>query len=259
MNQLAALLPENVLLPPAFRAELARLNERQLAAVTHATEPLLVVAGPGTGKTQLLAARVAWLLLQPDVRPQEILCLTYTDAAARNMRQRLLRFIGPEAHRVAIHTFHSLGQLIIQENSAALGRHDLEAATNLDAEEVLRALLDGLPGGHPLRRDLGSAYYDLPYLQRLFQTMKREGWVPDQLLAALEEYRLSLTDDPAYLYKNPPKAERDKGILPGDVIQHKLAAEEHHIERSAAAVELFEAYQAGLAARSRFDYDDMLA
>lgn len=252
-------LPSDVLVPPAFAAELARLNERQLAAVTHPAEPLLVVAGPGTGKTQLLAARVAWLLLQPDVRPQEVLCLTYTDAAARNMRQRLLRFIGPEAHRVAIHTFHSLGQLIIQENSATLGRHDLEAATNLDAEEVVRELLDGLPTGHPLRRDLGSAYYDLPHLQRLFQTMKREGWVPDQVLAALEEYRLGLTTDPAYLYKNPPKAERDKGVLPGDIIQHKLAAEEQHIERSAAAAELFEEYQVGLAARSRFDYDDMLA
>ena len=246
-------------LPPAFAAELARLNERQRQAVTHPDGPLLVVAGPGTGKTQLLAARVAWLLLQPDARPQEILCLTYTDAAARNMRQRLLRFIGPEAHRVAIHTFHSLGQLIIQENGSALGRHDLEPATALDAEEVLRELLDQLPAGHPLRRDLGAAYYDLPHLKALFQTMKREGWVPDQLLAALEEYRLGLPFDPTYIYKNPPKAERDKGARPGDVIAHKLQAEEHHIERSAAAVALFGGYQAALAARSRFDYDDMLA
>ena len=246
-------------LPPAFAAELARLNERQRQAVTHPDGPLLVVAGPGTGKTQLLAARVAWLLLQPDARPQEILCLTYTDAAARNMRQRLLRFIGPEAHRVAIHTFHSLGQLIIQENGAALGRHDLEPATNLDAEEVLRELLDHLPAGHPLRRDLGSAYYDLPHLKTLFQNMKREGWVPDQVLAALEEYRLGLPNDPTYIYKNPPRAERDKGARPGDVIAHKLQAEEHHIERSAAAVELFAGYQTALAARSRFDYDDMLA
>ena len=252
-------LPAYAHLPPAFAAELARLNERQRQAVTHPDGPLLVVAGPGTGKTQLLAARVAWLLLQPDARPQEILCLTYTDAAARNMRQRLLRFIGPEAHRVAIHTFHSLGQLIIQENGAVLGRHDLEPATDLEAEEVLREVLDQLPAGHPLRRDLGSAYYDLPYLKELFQIMKREGWHPQQLLAALEEYRQNLPLDPAYLYKNPPREQREKGVQPGDVIQHKLAEEENRIERSAAAVELFAAYQAGLAARRRFDYGDMLA
>jgi len=243
----------------AFAAEYARLNARQRQAVEHPDGPLLVVAGPGTGKTQLLAARVAWLLQQPDARPQEILCLTYTDAAARNMRQRLLRFIGPEAHRVAIHTFHSLGQLIIQENGATLGRHDLEPASDLEAEEVLREVLDQLPTGHPLRRDLGDAYYDLRHLKTLFQVMKREGWRPARLLAELEEYRQSLPLDNAYLYKNPPPALRAQGIMAGDVIQHKLADEESRIERAAAAVALFDIYQAGLATRRRFDYDDMLA
>jgi len=246
-------------LPPALAQELARLNEAQRRAVTHPDGPLLVVAGPGTGKTQLLAARVAWLLLLPDARPQEILCLTYTDAAARNLRQRLLRFIGPEAHRVAIHTFHSLGQLLIQENGAALGRHDLEPASDLETEQVLRDLLDQLPAGHPLRRDFGDVYYDLPYLKNLFQAMKREGWPPDLLLAELEQYRLSLPDDPAYQYKNPPRELREQGVQPGDVIGHRLREEEAHIERAAAAVALFEAYQVGLATRRRFDYDDMLA
>ncbi|MGI4835888.1 MAG: ATP-dependent helicase [Janthinobacterium lividum] len=246
-------------LPPALTQELARLNEAQRRAVTHPDGPLLVVAGPGTGKTQLLAARVAWLLLLPDARPQEILCLTYTDAAARNLRQRLLRFIGPEAHRVAIHTFHSLGQLLIQENGAALGRHDLEPASDLETEQVLRELLDALPAGHVLRRDFGDVYYDLPYLKNLFQVMKREGWPPARLLAELEAYRQGLPDDPTYQYKNPPRELRAQGVQPGDVIGHRLREEEAHIERAAAAVELFEAYQAGLAARRRFDYDDMLA
>ena len=258
-SDLAARLPDPARLPPAFAQELGRLNERQLAAVTHPEGPLLVVAGPGTGKTQLLAARVAWLLLLPDARPQEILCLTYTDAAARNLRQRLLRFIGPEAHRVAIHTFHSLGQLLIQENGAALGRHDLEPASDLETEQVLREVLDQLPPGHVLRRDLGDIYYDLPHLRHLFQLMKRESWPPARLLAELAQYRRGLPDDPAYQYKNPPRELRERGVQPGHIIQHRLDEEEIHIERAAAAVALFEAYQAGLAARRRFDYDDMLA
>jgi DNA helicase-2/ATP-dependent DNA helicase PcrA len=253
------IIAELPVLPAALATKLADLNQRQRQAVTHPDGPLLVIAGPGTGKTQLLAARVAFLLTQPDVRPQEILCLTYTDAAARNMRQRLLGFIGPEAHRVAIHTFHSLGQLIIQENGGVLGRHDLEPATDLETDEVLREVLDGLPAGHQLRRDVGDAYYDLRHLKQLFQTMKREGWAPAELLQALEEYRLELPYDAAYLYKNPPPAMRAQGVRPGDVIPHKLAEEEAHIERSVAAVCLFEAYQAGLAARRRFDYGDMLA
>jgi len=248
-------LPPPFVVPPAFAAELARLNERQREAVTHADGPLLVVAGPGTGKTQLLAARVAWLLLQPDVRPQEILCLTYTDAAAQNLRQRLLRFVGPDAHRVAIYTFHSLGKLIIDENAALLGHHDLEAASELETEELLRDLLDQLPAGHPLRRDTGSAYYDLPHLQRLFQTIKREGWSLPQLLHELEAYRLGLPDDEQYLYK---KAVPRQGVRAGDVKQAQLAAEEQHITRAVAAAGLLPAYQQALAARGRYDYDDML-
>ena len=246
-------------LPPAFAAELARLNERQREAVTHPDGPLLVVAGPGTGKTQLLAARVAWLLAQPDARPQEVLCLTYTDAAARNMRQRLLRFIGPAAHRVAIHTFHSLGQLIIQENAELLGQHDLTAASDLETDELLRGLLDQLPIGHPLRRDTSSQYYDLPHLRELFQAMKREGWQPAEVLAELEIYRLGLTDDEQYLYKKPAPALQAQGIRPGDVKHHELAAEEDRIAKAAAAVGLFGAYQAALRGRQRYDYDDMLA
>ena len=244
---------------PALAAELARLNERQQAAVTHPAGPLLVVAGPGTGKTQLLATRVAWLLGQLAAPPEEILCLTYTDAAARNLRQRLLRCAGPIAHRVAIHTFHSLGQLIIQENADRLGYHDLEPASEQEADEVLRELLDALPAGHALRRDLGDAYYDLPHLRQLFQTMKREGWAPAELLAALDAHRLGLPQDPAYRYKNPPPAQRAQGVQPGDANPHKVAEEVARLKRSVAAVGLFGQYQAGLAARRRFDYDDMLA
>lgn len=238
-----------------FAQELARLNAAQRRAVEHPDGPLLVVAGPGTGKTQLLAARVAWLLHQPDVRPQEILCLTYTDAAAQNLRQRLLRFIGPAAHRVAIHTFHSLGQVIIQENADLLGRHDLEAASELEMEEVLRGLLDALPPGHPLRRDTGSTYYDVPHLKKLFQAIKREGWMEPQLLRELERYRLSLPDDQQYQYR---KANAKQDIRVGDVKHKELAAEEERIARAVAAVQLLPAYQAALAHRGRYDYDDML-
>ena len=93
------------------------LNARQREAVTHPSGPILVVAGPGTGKTQLLAARAAWVTGQPGgPRPGQLLCLTYTDAAASSMRQRLLRLLGPAGHDIAVHTFHSFGRLIIDEN-----------------------------------------------------------------------------------------------------------------------------------------------
>ena len=110
----------------SFKKELARLNEHQRQAVEHIEGPVLVVAGPGTGKTHILTARIGQILQQTDTQAYNILCLTFTDSGVHAMRQRLLEFIGPEAHRVHIYTFHSFCNKIIQDNLELFGRHDLE-------------------------------------------------------------------------------------------------------------------------------------
>ena len=92
----------------AFRAFLDTLNAAQRRAVEQTEGPVLVVAGPGTGKTHVLTARIGKILLDTDARSQNVLCLTFTDAGAHAMRQRLLERIGPEAHRVAISRPHPL-------------------------------------------------------------------------------------------------------------------------------------------------------
>src|ERR1700755_1167077 len=90
-----------------FQEEYQKLNEQQRLAVETTEGPVMVIAGPGTGKTQILAARIGKILLETDVFPQNILCLTYTDAGAIAMRRRLLQFIGADAYKVNIYTFHS--------------------------------------------------------------------------------------------------------------------------------------------------------
>ncbi|MEJ0083067.1 MAG: UvrD-helicase domain-containing protein [Puia sp.] len=83
------------------------LNPEQKLAVDTIDGPVLVIAGPGTGKTQILGARIGKILLETDTDPGNILCLTYTDAGAIAMRRRLLSFIGPAAYKVNIYTFHA--------------------------------------------------------------------------------------------------------------------------------------------------------
>ena len=90
-----------------FQSELDKLNAAQQEAVEHIEGPVLVIAGPGTGKTHILSARIGKILLDTDTSAQSILCLTFTEAGVRAMRQRLLQLIGPEAHRVHIFTFHA--------------------------------------------------------------------------------------------------------------------------------------------------------
>ena len=97
-----------------FETELKRMNDAQKQAVESTEGPVMVIAGPGTGKTQILAARIGYILQNSDLQtfPENILCLTYTEAGAIAMRQRLISFIGTEANKISILTInlnHLLG------------------------------------------------------------------------------------------------------------------------------------------------------
>ena len=85
-------MPRNNYQLEKFNKEYNRLNEQQKKAVDTIEGPVMVIAGPGTGKTQILSARIGKILLDTDTQPQNILCLTYTDAGVIAMRKRILRF-----------------------------------------------------------------------------------------------------------------------------------------------------------------------
>lgn len=132
-----------------FEKAYRTLNTDQKAAVDYLDGPLLVIAGPGTGKTQLLSVRVANILKQTDTSPENILCLTYTDAAASNMRSRLTNYIGADAYKVPIHTYHSLGALLLSEHHPELN----SAIDALDQFTLIRNLQSRLPATDLLRPD----------------------------------------------------------------------------------------------------------
>ena len=130
-----------------FEEAYQQLNEQQRAAVDYIDGPLLVIAGPGTGKTQLLSIRVANILKQTDVGPENILCLTFTETGASNMRKRLADFIGPEAYKVQIQTYHAFGSYILQEH-----RPDLTTAIDeLERFTIIREIQDSLDATDILR------------------------------------------------------------------------------------------------------------
>jgi DNA helicase II / ATP-dependent DNA helicase PcrA len=96
-----------------FQENYARLNPAQKDAVDTIDGPVMVLAGPGAGKTQLLSLRVANILKQTDTRPFNILCLTFTDSGAKNMKDRLASIIGPDAYKVNISTFHGFAKMMM--------------------------------------------------------------------------------------------------------------------------------------------------
>src|SRR5215813_6496410 len=121
-----------------FREEYNRLNEKQRLAVDTIEGPVMVIAGPGTGKTQILASRIGKILLETDTLPANILCLTYTDAGVVAMRKRLLQFIGPDAYRVNIYTFHAFCNEVIQENISLFEKRSLDPVSDLEKTELLK-------------------------------------------------------------------------------------------------------------------------
>lgn len=144
--------------------------------------PVLVIAGPGTGKTQLLSMRVANIINTTDTAPNNILCLTFTDNAARNMRERLESIIGQPAYHVAIHTFHSFGgEVINQFPDYFTKRQLLQQVDELGQYELLRNIFESLPHSNPLSIKVGDDYIHLKNTLTTISWLKQNGLAPHEL------------------------------------------------------------------------------
>ena len=165
-----------------FEDEYKLLNAAQKQAVDETEGPVLVIAGPGTGKTQLLSMRVANILRKNDVSPGNILCLTFTDNAARNMRERLISIIGQPAYHVAIHTFHSFGADVInQYPDYFTGRQLIQQVDELGRYELLRGIFEQLPHGNPLSTKVGDDYIFLRDTLQTISWLKQNAVTPGEL------------------------------------------------------------------------------
>jgi len=236
-----------------FQEEYQKLNERQREAVDAIEGPVMVIAGPGTGKTQILASRIGKILLQTDTSPENILCLTYTDSGAVAMRQRLLHFIGPDAYKVNIYTFHSFCNDIIQENLSYFEKNTLDPISDLESIELFRELIDTLPKNNPLKRYRGETYFEAGRIKNLFSDMKKEGWTPEFLNGQIDSYIASLSERDGFIYKKATG-----NFKKGDLNIRKIEEEKEKMELLRAAINQFSRYQQMMHQHNRYDFDDMI-
>ncbi len=173
---------------PQFDAAYSNLNPEQKKAVDTIDGPVMVIAGPGTGKTQLLALRVANILNKRSVAPHNILCLTFTENGALNMRERLHKIIGQDAYRVGIYTFHAFCNAIIGRypeyfyNAATYTQ-----ASDLDRAHIIESIFSALPHDHPLASyHPAEGYVYLRNTLDRIKHIKSGGWKPDEYLAILD-------------------------------------------------------------------------
>lgn len=163
------------------------LNPEQKQAVDTLLGPVMVVAGPGSGKTQLLSLRVANILNTQDVLPENIICLTFTDAAAYNMRQRLASFIGKQAYKVDIHTFHSFGQTILKDYTEYTSGIDRIPVDNVYQTEIIAEIVAKLPYNHILIPKTSDRSQLISNILTNIRHLKQAGLTPSEYLQTLEQ------------------------------------------------------------------------
>ena len=237
-----------------FEKALADLNDKQRTAVEAIEGPVMVIAGPGTGKTQLLAARIGRILQEGVADYHNILCLTYTDAGSIAMRKRLLQFIGPDAYNVNIFTFHSFCNLIIKENIEYFGGYrDLQRVSDLELVDILHEIIDEFDDDHVLKRYRGDIYYERDRLKKLFGTMKQENWNTKMIQEAYSKYAKEIYSDPDFIYKVNTKNGKK-----GEPNENKIQKDLKKYQSGVAAAEEFDKYNELLIQKERIDYNDMI-
>ncbi len=155
-----------------FDLEFSKLNQAQKEAVEAIYGPVIVLAGPGSGKTQILSMRIGQILKLTDSLPSSVLCLSFTEAAASNMRKRLHSLIGAQANQVAFHTFHSFGSEIINQNPEQFFFGvNYQPVDEVGQYTILRSIFENLGFENPLSKF--SQDHDFIYLNDSLDSIQR--------------------------------------------------------------------------------------
>lgn len=241
-----------------FLHELQRLNNEQRFAVEQYEGPMMVIAGPGTGKTQMLSARVGAIILNGAAQPHNILCLTYTDAGAVAMRKRLHSFIGPDAYRVAIQTFHGFCNQVIREHGSHFPKREMDLLDDLEKKKLLKSIIKELPLGHLLKKHRGDFFFEAGRLSSLFDLMGREQLDPEYIIAQTDAYiRLIEEDTEPFAFPDFRMRKAGKNAKKGE-LNAKFSELKERLEVLKTAAPLWYVYRDRKLEANRYDYNDMI-
>lgn len=187
---------------PEFNSEYQKLNPEQKSAVDTIDGPVMVIAGAGTGKTQTIALRIGQILNTTQINANNILCLTFTESAATNMRARLLSLIGPTSYSVRIATFHGFCNSVIKDNPEyfLLSLSESTALDDVAQIEIIQKLIDSLPGNCSLK-NLNFPYFYQKDIIKSISTLKKEN-------VSVDKFEQLITHATNFVQKSQPFAEK---------------------------------------------------
>ncbi|OGG62424.1 hypothetical protein A3C87_02340 [Candidatus Kaiserbacteria bacterium RIFCSPHIGHO2_02_FULL_49_34] len=231
----------------AFLTAYGKLNASQKMAVDTVEGPVMVIAGPGTGKTQILALRIANILRLTDTKPENILALTFTDAGSHAMRERLSRYIGEAAYHVPVHTFHSFAGECIRKYPDAYPRIiGGRPASDIEKVSIMEDIING--GQFKLLRPHGDPLYYVKKIPSAISNLKKEYITSDIFSERIARLEDELEDIPQFHEKGAHKG-KERG-------EYRDA-----VKRIAKLRELllaYKLYQAVLDEKRLYDFEDMI-
>ncbi len=231
-----------------FEGEYKKLNDAQRMAVDTIEGPVMVVAGPGTGKTQILTLRIANIIARTDTAPENILALTFTEAAAANMRARLAALIGNAAYRVVINTFHGFCNDIIKTYPEDFPRIiGSKSITEVDQITIVESLIERIP--LVLLKPFGDRLLYVRDIVSAIGELKREGITPERFTELVAQEKA------AFLEKSDLYHDKGahKGKMKGDY--QKL---ERKLLKNEELAQLYTQYQQELFEKRLYDFSDMI-
>ena len=169
-----------------FNINYKNLNPEQKSAVDEIEGPIMVIAGPGTGKTHLLTMRIANILDKTDIPPEAILALTFTESAVTSMRKNLSEIIGTMAYRVTITTFHGFANNIIKDYPDEFpGIISSTNISNVDQIKIIRNIIDN--SSFTILKPWGNNYYYVQSIIHAIGGLKQQGFLPDDFKKLIDE------------------------------------------------------------------------
>ena len=225
-----------------------KLNSAQKQAVDAIDGPVFVIAGPGTGKTQILTLRIANILRLTDTPGEAILALTFTESAVAQMRDRLAKLIGSASARVRIYTFHGFAQMLVEQHPDNFARIiGSQIITDVERAEMISGIISHAtveylrPFGNPLH------YYGA--IEKAISTLKREGITVDILTK-----RIKQTEDD---FTAIPDAVHETGKYIGK-LKGKYEKQKKQIAKTRDLLAVYTAYEEELSKHNRYDFDDLM-
>ena len=231
-----------------FSKAFLELNDEQRLAVESIHGPLMVIAGPGTGKTQVLTLRIANILKKEDVSPENILALTFTESGASTMRKRLIQYIGLAAYSINIKTFHGFANDIIQTYPEyfpnILGRINL---VDVDASLILEKIIQELSLKE--LRPYAEPFYYLKAIESAIREIKHEGIDVKEFLKIVELESQNFNSREDLFHTKGAYKGKMKGVF---------IEEEKLIKKHKELASIYEAYEVELMKARFYDYADMI-